>query len=107
MKIQCQACKQEVELETNGPTDLKRAMPKGWRPRRIDGRVYNLCDVCGNISHFCGGLSAYLQENLGLPKNVEFDRPEKDDFSFWNPILPDYSKVNEALKDQDLKDKSK
>lgn len=100
MKIQCQACKQECELETSGPTDLKDAMPKGWRPRRIDGQVYNLCDVCGNIRHFCGGLSAYLQDRLDLPPNVEFDRPENKDFSFWTPRLPEYSAVKEALKDK-------
>lgn len=100
MKIQCQACQMEAELETNGPTDLKNAMPKGWRARRIDNQVYNLCDVCGNISHFCGGLSAYLQDRLGLPKKVDFDRPEKDDLSFWTPRLPKYSKVKQALKDK-------
>ncbi len=100
MKLSCDACKQECELQVSGPTDLKSAMPKGWRPRRIDGQVYNLCDVCGNISHFRGGLSAYLQDRLGLAKRVEFDWPENEDLSFWNPRLPEYSALREATKDK-------
>ena len=100
MKIHCDACKQEAQIKATGPTDLKSAMPKGWRPRRIDGQVYNLCEVCGNIRHFCGGLSAYLQDRLGLPLHVEFDRPEEDDLSFWTPRLPEYSAVKQALKDK-------
>ena len=99
-KIQCDACKQECEITTTGPTDLKVAMPKGWRPRRIDNHVYNLCDVCGNIRHFCGGLSAYLQDRLDLPNHVEFDQPEEDDFSFWTPRLPEYSSLRDALKNK-------
>jgi len=98
MKIQCDACKQECELSAAGPTDLKSAMPKGWRPRRIDGHVYNLCDVCGNIRHFCGGLSAYLQDRLGLPNHVEFDHPEEDDLSFWTPRLPQFSNLKQQNK---------
>lgn len=98
MKVECEACGQGCELETSGPTDLKAALPKGWRPRRIDGRVYILCDVCGNIRHFCGGLSAYLQDRLGLPVQVEFDRPEVEDFSFWTPRLPEFDPVKEHLK---------
>jgi len=100
MKIQCDACKMEIELSASGPTDLKSAMPKGWRPRRIDGHVYNLCDVCGNIRHFCGGLSAYLQDRLGLPNHVEFDHPEEDDLSFWTPRLPKYSNLKQQKKSQ-------
>ncbi len=100
MKVKCDACEQEVDLVIEGPTDLKTAMPKGWRPRRIDGHVYNLCDVCGNIRHFCGGLSAYLQDRLNLPNHVEFDHPEENDLSFWTPRMPEYSNVKEALKDK-------
>ena len=98
MNITCDACGTKGKLTATGPVDLKDAMPKHWRPRRIDGRVYNLCDICGNLSQFSGGLSAYLQELLSLPSNVEFDVPERDDFSFWHPVLPDYCKVKEALK---------
>ncbi len=100
MKICCHACKMECDIIADGPTDLKAAMPKGWIPRRIDGQVYNLCDVCGNIAHFVGGLSAYLQDRLGLPNHVEFDHPEENDLSFWTPRLPEYSAVKEALKDK-------
>ena len=98
MKISCDACGTTGELHASGPTRLKDAMPRHWRPRRIDGRVYNLCDICGHISHFSGGLSAYLQELLQLQPNVEFDNPEREDFSFWNPRLPDYCSVREKLK---------
>ena len=100
MKIECDACKQQCEIKADGPTDLKDALPRGWRPRRIDGRVFMLCDVCGNISHFRAGLSAYLQDRLGLPRRVEFETPEYEDLSFWNPRLPAYSAVRDALKDK-------
>ena len=66
-------------MTTDGPTDLKDALPKGWRPRRIDGRVYVLCGVCGSLRQFTGGLSPYLQDRLSLPQHVEVEYPEYDD----------------------------
>lgn len=79
MRICCDACKTECTLAVTGPTLLKNALPRGWRPRRIDGRVYVLCDVCGNIRQFVGGLSPYLRECLGLPYNAVVETPEYDD----------------------------
>lgn len=76
MRICCDACKTECTLEVTGPTLLKNALPKGWRPRRIDGRVYVLCDICGNIRQFVGGLSPYLRERLELPFNAVVETPE-------------------------------
>ncbi len=80
MKVCCDACKIEVELDMpkSGPVDVKNTLPRRWRPRRIDGQVYILCDICGNLNQFVGGLSAYLQELLNLPFNVEFETPEYD-----------------------------
>jgi len=80
MKITCDACKTECDVEVSGPTLLKKALPRGWRPRRIDGRVYILCDICGNLRQFVGGLSPYLKEQLGLQSNnVEIETPEYTD----------------------------
>lgn len=76
MKIACDSCKAECALHVTGPTLLRRTLPRGWRPRRIDGRVYILCDICGNLRQFVGGLSPYLQQRLGLPPNVEIETPE-------------------------------
>ncbi|MBU2581610.1 MAG: hypothetical protein KJ622_07815 [Alphaproteobacteria bacterium] len=93
-KVCCDACKQEVELAVNGPTTLKNALPRGWRPRRIDGRVYILCDVCGNLRQFVGGLSPYLLDRLGLRNdNVEIEFPEYDDLpetrgAGTSPVFP-------------------
>lgn len=77
MRHQCDACGAGCDVVAgNGPKELKNALPKGWRPRRIDGRVYVLCDVCGNLRHFTGGLSPYLQDRLSLPQHVEVEFPE-------------------------------
>lgn len=80
MKIACDACKTECEISVAGPTLLKKALPRGWRPRRIDGRVYVLCDICGNLRQFVGGLSPYLRERLGLQSGtIEIETPEYTD----------------------------
>ncbi|MCC0009815.1 MAG: hypothetical protein H6875_05135 [Hyphomicrobiaceae bacterium] len=77
MKIQCEACGAEHEADVKGPTLLKDALPQGWRPRRIDSRVYILCDVCGNLRQFVGGLSPYLRDRLGLVgAQFEIETPE-------------------------------
>ncbi len=80
MRHQCDACGEACSMSTDGPTDLKDALPKGWRPRRIDGRVYVLCGVCGNLRQFTGGLSPYLQDRLSLPQHVQVEFPEYEDF---------------------------
>ena len=77
-QIACDACGESAVLAPKGPTLLKHAMPRGWMLRRIDGRGYILCAVCGNIRHFVGGLSFYLQDRLKLPQRVEFEAPEFD-----------------------------
>ncbi len=80
MKIKCDACQSECEIAVKGPTLLKDALPHRWRPRRIDGRVYILCDICGNLRQFVGGLSPYLRDRLGLTAgNVDVEFPEHDD----------------------------
>jgi len=80
VKIQCEACHSERDIDVSAPTLLKHALPKGWRPRRIDGRVYILCDVCGNLRQFVGGPSPYLKERLGLVgQHFEIETPEYSD----------------------------
>lgn len=80
MKVCCDACKQEAVLDmpSSGPVAVKDTLPRRWRPRRIDGHVYILCDICGNLKQFVGGLSPYLQELLNLPFHAEFETPEYD-----------------------------
>ena len=86
MTVSCDACGQKATLKRpgGGPVALKDTLPRGWRPRQIDRRTYVLCDICGNLHQFVGGLSPYLQERLGLPKNAEVEYPEHTDFSFRN-----------------------
>jgi hypothetical protein len=80
MKVRCEACQTEHEIVVNSPTLLKDALPRGWRPRRIDGRVYILCDVCGNLRQFVGGLSPYLKDRLGLTgSQFDIETPEYTD----------------------------
>lgn len=86
MRIACDACQTSCEISVAGPTLLQRALPRGWRPRRIDGRVYVLCDICGNLRQFVGGLSPYLQERLKLPSNVEIETPE------YTQLPPDWAR---------------
>lgn len=50
-----------------------RPLPPGWRERRIAGRSFILCECCGDIRHFKGGISLYLQENLGVGPNAQCD----------------------------------
>lgn len=76
MKVTCEACGIECEVKVQGPTLLRRALPKGWRPRCIDGKTFVLCDVCGNLRQFVGGLSPYLSARLNLPSNVSIEFPE-------------------------------
>lgn len=66
----CDACRlpppEPVELGPDG-------LVKGWYIRRIAGRTYTLCDCCGSIRHFRGGISAYLQCHLGVGEYAEFE----------------------------------
>lgn len=81
MKVQCDARGIGCELSVSGPTPLQEALPKRWRARRIDGRVYILCDICGNLRQFVGGLSPYLRERLNLTAgNVTVETPEHTHF---------------------------
>lgn len=70
----CDACKMPP-YPADAPLAAETGLPKGWVSRRINGRSYTLCDCCGDIKHFKGGISTYLQEYLGLPEraHVEFD----------------------------------
>jgi hypothetical protein len=48
-------------------------LPNGWYIRVFGRRRFRLCDCCGSIRHFKGGVSAYLQEALGLAPNAMCD----------------------------------
>lgn len=68
----CDACKMPPY-----PADIavspETGLPTGWVSRRIAGRTFTLCDCCGNIRHFKGGVSTYLQENLGVSQDAHCD----------------------------------
>lgn len=68
----CDACKMAPYPE-DMPRDATTGLPQTWLVRRINGRNYTLCDCCGSIRHFKGGISSYLQENLGVPENAQCD----------------------------------
>ena len=73
MKFCCDACKQEEVCESEGDLNPKTRLPHKWHKRCIEEHDYILCDVCGNIRHFKGGVSAYLLEALSLPDYARCD----------------------------------
>lgn len=70
--LACEACKM-TPYPADAPRDSGTGLPAGWVVRRINGRAYTLCDCCGSIRHFKGGISTYLQENLGVPEYAQCD----------------------------------
>ncbi len=64
----CDACKLPpvVSADPEAPFKAGGPVPPGWFVRRIDARTFTLCDCCGSMQHFKGGVSAYLQQQLGL-----------------------------------------
>jgi len=76
MVHQCAACKCELEseaTENQQNTDPASDLPAGWYIRCIDSTDYVLCDVCGHQSHFCGGISPYLNDRLELMDGAQCD----------------------------------
>jgi hypothetical protein len=69
--VTCDACglPPHGEAAAFAPGEL----PKGWHIRVFGRRRFRLCDCCGSIRHFKGGVSAYLQEALGLAPNAMCD----------------------------------
>jgi hypothetical protein len=63
--IHCEACGLPPH-DGEGRAIASAEPPAGWHMRRIGRRSFVLCDVCGDIQHFKGGVSAYLQEALGI-----------------------------------------
>ncbi len=72
----CDACKL-APYPADAPRHAETGLPKGWVVRRINGRAFTLCDCCGSIKHFKGGISTYLQENLGLPEYAQCEFEEE------------------------------
>ena len=70
--LTCDACKL-TPYPADAPRSTETGLPKGWIVRRINGRAYTLCDCCGDILHFKGGVSTYLQEHLGVPEYAHCD----------------------------------
>lgn len=68
----CDACKLPP-YPADAPVVAETGLPAGWIVRRIAGRTFTLCDCCGNIRHFKGGVSTYLQENLGLAPDARLE----------------------------------
>jgi hypothetical protein len=40
----------------------KGHVPSGWKMKRINKRVLQLCDACGSPAHFAGGTSSKIQQ---------------------------------------------
>lgn len=74
-EMTCDACRQPPMHVAEAEPEARDggALPPGWRIRRIAGRSFTLCDCCGDIRHFKGGISLYLQENLGVGPNAQCD----------------------------------
>lgn len=51
-------------------------LPSGWYKRTFGRRSFTLCDCCGSILQFKGGVSPYLQEALGLAPTAFCDFSE-------------------------------
>lgn len=69
----CAACRLAPVPTEASDSGSDGGLPRGWVVRRIAGRTYTLCDCCGDIRHFKGGISTYLQENLGVPEYAQCD----------------------------------
>lgn len=63
--IHCDACGMPP-YDAEGRAVATDTLPAVWHLRRIGRRSFVLCEVCGDIQHFKGGVSAYLQEALGI-----------------------------------------
>lgn len=56
MISECEACGNAQQHDPN-----RGHVPPEWRMRRIQGRVFLLCDSCGHDGAFIGGLSPHLK----------------------------------------------
>jgi hypothetical protein len=57
--FKCDACQQETEHDAT-----QRHLPFGWGARRIEGKVYSLCEGCNSPAQFDSGISRYLCESF-------------------------------------------
>jgi hypothetical protein len=73
----CAACKM-TPYPADAPRDEETGLPATWVVRRINERAYILCDCCGSIRHFKGGVSSYLQEHLGVPEYARCDFSDEE-----------------------------
>ena len=62
----------------DGAEAAPEGLPAGWHLRKLGRRSFLLCDVCGDIQHFKGGVSSYLQDALGIGPYAypDFSAPE-------------------------------
>lgn len=74
-QIICDAC----GLAPHGAAEIidDAGLPTGWHVRTFGRRTFTLCDCCGSILQFKGGVSPYLQEALGLAPTAfcDFTKP--------------------------------
>jgi hypothetical protein len=70
--MRCAACGLEP-FPADAPRDHETGLPPGWYRHVIARRTFVLCECCGDIRHFKGGISLYLQETLGLPPHAGLD----------------------------------
>ncbi len=71
-ELLCDAC-QLAPYPADAARSPETGLPEGWVRRTIGRRTFTLCDCCGSIRHFKGGVSAYLQETLGIGPEARVD----------------------------------
>lgn len=67
--LTCEACKMPP-YPADAPLDATSGLPAGWVVRRINGRAYTLCDCCGSIRHFKGGVSTICRSTSAYPSTL-------------------------------------
>ena len=65
--FECECCHKKVEIV---PT---QHVPPGWHMRKIYGRLFQLCSLCGVESRFIDGLAPDLKEKLKSKYGMTFD----------------------------------
>ncbi len=71
----CDACGMSADAYDESLSDGS-GLPESWFVRRIEKREYALCDCCGSLRQFKGGISPYLSQALGLDMDARCELGE-------------------------------